>query len=634
MPDDSTPVDRTYEERGERFAQAAERCTRRSRWAAHARLLVFIAIALPLLLLPGAGPGRLPLLIGLAVVSFVAFLALIAFHNEIDRRCSWYAELVKINAEGRSRLTRDWGKLTTRDELFADPDCRFADDLDIFGQASLFSLLGTAATPLGRELLRRWLLNPADRATVLERQAAVAELAPAIDLREAITAHGRLMTLSGTAFLEGFLDWAAGDPWLRLRPHLLWAARLLPVATLSLIVLNIVGVVPYLAWLAALAFNLGFTFKAGAEVHRIFDRAFARENAFQRYARLSALLTDSSFSTPRLERIRSEMSKGNLVAHRQMKRLHRLLSLAEVRYAMTYLPFQAFTLWDFHVLSLLERWQLNAGRHARRWLDALAELDALAALAALRFENPDWTFPHISDEETPALEATGLGHPLLPDDVRVVNDVKLGPPGSFLFITGSNMSGKSTLLRAIGTNAVLARAGAPVCASSMRLPPLILETSMRVHDSLQQGLSHFMAELRRLKEIVDVARKTRDEGNGALLYLLDDILRGTNTAERRIAARKVIGHLLAEGALGAVTSHDLALADTEELAQACHAVHFSEQIHEGPEGPRISFDYKLRPGIATSRNALKLLEIVGLDSGHAADSDRSLAKGEPAEESK
>jgi DNA mismatch repair ATPase MutS len=240
-------------------------------------------------------------------------------------------------------------------------------------------------------------------------------------------------------------------------------------------------------------------------------------------------------------------------------------------------------------------------------------------LGGLCYENPDWAFPEITEPETPTLQATGLGHPLLPDGVRVVNDVKVGPPGTFLFVTGSNMSGKSTLLRAIGTNTVLARAGAPVCASTMRLPPLVLETSMRVHDSLEQGLSHFMAELTRLKGVVEAARRVGRDGAGTLLYLLDDVLQGTNTAERRIAARKIIGHLIAEGAIGGVTSHDLALADTEELSGACDPVHFSEQVREAPDGPTISFDYRLRPGVATSRNALKLLQIVGLDEPLAHD---------------
>jgi DNA mismatch repair ATPase MutS len=560
------------------------------------------------------------------VVFLIAFVVLIVYDNGLKRHLNWYYELVKINDEGRSRLARDWEALPKPDDIPADPDHPFADDLDLFGHASLFSLLGTVATPLGRDVLRRWLLEPANRQTILERQAAVAELAPPIDVREEITATGRTMPSAGAAALEGFLTWAEGDPWLRPRPYLAWAARLLSLAPAVLIILNVAGLVSWRAWVGAAILNIAFTFTAGTGVHRTFGRAFARENEFQGYARLLGAVAQSRFSCSALTNIQAELSQGHAAAQRQMKKLHRLLALAEVRYSMTYMPIQAFTLWDFHVLWRLERWQLTYGRHARRWLEALAEFDALAALAGLCYENPDWAFPQITDVQTPTLEATGLGHPLLPDGVRVVNDVKVGPPGSFLFVTGSNMSGKSTLLRAIGTNTVLARAGAPVCASSMRLPPLILETSMRVHDSLQQGLSHFMAELTRLKGVVEAARNVRRDGNGTLLYLLDDVLQGTNTAERRIAARKIIGHLLAEGAIGGVTSHDLALADTDELSAACDPVHFSERIHETAEGPSISFDYRLRPGIATSKNALKLLEIVGLDE--------PLAKGGPTAESK
>ncbi|UCC84429.1 MAG: hypothetical protein JSW46_05725 [Gemmatimonadota bacterium] len=624
MPEENGRVARIYWERSERFARARDVYAQRSRRAAHARLVAFLGIALPLVLVP-FGRDTPPALFGIALVFLIGFVVLVVYDNRLKLRISRYDELVKINEEGRSRLARDWEALPSSEEVPSDPDHPFADDLDLFGGASLFSLLGTVATPLGRDVLRRWLLEPAGRGTILKRQAAVAELAPLIDLRQEITATGRTMPSADAAALEGFLAWAEGDPWLRPRPHLVWTARLLSLAPSALIILNVAGIVTWQAWATALILNIAFTFTAGSGVHRTFARAFARENEFQGYARLLATVAQSPFSCSALTDIKAELSQGHGTAQRQMKRLHRLLALAEVRYSMTYMPIQALTLWDFHVLWRLERWQLTAGRHARRWLEALAEFDALAAFAGLCYENPDWAFPEIIEAETPSLEATGLGHPLLPDGVRVVNDVKVGPPGTFLFVTGSNMSGKSTLLRAIGTNTVLARAGAPVCASAMRLPPLILETSMRVHDSLQQGLSHFMAELTRLKGVVEAARRARRDRNGTLLYLLDDVLQGTNTAERRIAARKIIHHLLAEGAIGGVTSHDLALADTEDLSVACDPVHFSEQIHEGPNGPGISFDYRLRPGVATSKNALKLLEIVGLDE--------PLAKDESAEES-
>jgi DNA mismatch repair ATPase MutS len=246
-------------------------------------------------------------------------------------------------------------------------------------------------------------------------------------------------------------------------------------------------------------------------------------------------------------------------------------------------------------------------------LAALGELEALAALATLAHDNPEWTMAEIDPAAT-VLTADGLGHPLLPSEVRVVNDVKLGPPGSFLLVTGSNMSGKSTLLRAVGLNVVLAQAGGPVCATRLRMPPVELWTSMRVQDSLERGVSYFMAELERLKQIVDAscAVADRDGARQLQLYLLDEILQGTNTAERQVAARRIIHLLLSRPAIGAVSTHDLTLADVEDLRQAARAVHLTETVSDGPDGPGMSFDYKLRPGIARSSNALRLMELVGL----------------------
>jgi len=270
------------------------------------------------------------------------------------------------------------------------------------------------------------------------------------------------------------------------------------------------------------------------------------------------------------------------------------------------------TLWDIHLLGAFERWQARAGRHAREWLEALGEAEALSALAGLLHANPGWAMPEI-DPAADRLRGEELGHPLIPVSKRVDNDVEVGPPGTFLLVTGSNMSGKSTLLRAIGVNVVLANAGGPVCARSLRLPTLALWTSMRVEDSLERGVSFFMAELERLKAVVDAAHSVRAEGERRLLYLLDEILQGTNTAERQIAARRIIMHLVKEGAIGAVSTHDLTLAANPEIEEAARLVHFTETIREGAEGMVMSFDYKLRPGIATSTNALKLMEIVGLD---------------------
>ena len=237
-----------------------------------------------------------------------------------------------------------------------------------------------------------------------------------------------------------------------------------------------------------------------------------------------------------------------------MRRLNTILGFAELRRgaAVFHFPIQALTLWDFWVFFALERWRITAGRRVRAWLAALADLDALSLLATARRDNPTWCFPSVS--EAPVIAATALGHPLLPDDRRVSNDVEVGPPGSVLLITGSNMSGKSTLLRSIGLNLVLGQAGAPVCASRFSLPESDLQTSIRVQDSLELGLSYFMAALARLKGVVDAAEHERP--GRVLVYLLDEILQGINSVERSLAVRAVARHLVEAGAIGAMTTHD------------------------------------------------------------------------------
>jgi DNA mismatch repair ATPase MutS len=272
---------------------------------------------------------------------------------------------------------------------------------------------------------------------------------------------------------------------------------------------------------------------------------------------------------------------------------------------------QITLLWDFHVLAVLERWQRHYGPHIRAWFLALGELEALASFASVARDNPHWGFPTL-DETSEKLTAREIGHPLLADKARVTNDVEVGPVGTFLLVTGSNMSGKSTLLRSLGTNVVLAQAGAPVCATELQIPPVLVETSMRIRDSLQDGVSFYMAELRRLKQVVDQAEIMADAPDRRLLYLLDEVLQGTNSKERHLAVVRVMAHLLECGAIGAISTHDLELATSDPLSGVCQAVHFRETLQDVDGKQSMTFDYKLRPGVATTSNALKLLEMVGL----------------------
>jgi DNA mismatch repair ATPase MutS len=326
------------------------------------------------------------------------------------------------------------------------------------------------------------------------------------------------------------------------------------------------------------------------------------------------VLAAARFASPLLQREQSSATRGAL----GLRALERCLSLLEGQGSLVHAILASLVLWDVHALAWLDRWRTRYGRSLRPSLDALGKVEALAALGTLAHDNPAWPFPAL-DPGAGCLTATMLAHPLIAPVIRVGNDVTVGPPGTLLLVTGSNMSGKSTLLRAIGLNVVLAQAGAPVCAGSLTTPLVELRTSIRLADSLERGVSLFMAELERLKQIVDTAR-TPSRAR-PLLYLLDEILHGTNTAERLIAARAVLVHLVSAGAVGAVTTHDLTLAADGALATAARPVHFTEQVSgsAGDGAAGMSFDYRLRPGLATSTNALKLLALVGLSLPDTAE---------------
>jgi hypothetical protein len=601
----------TYRARMARFAAEGDRLRARGRTLAWARLLVFgVLIAAGLWLERGGGA---PALLATAAAA-AAFIALLVVHRRLRAAESWADAHVALNEQGLHRLARDWDRLPAPEP---PPERHaYARDLDVFGRASLRQILGPAGTATGRTMLREWLLDAATPTVIVERQAAVRDLAGRNDLRDAVAVHAGLTRRVGGRAIEEFLAWAEGDAWLKPRPLLLWTARLLTLVTWALIGLHAAGVTGALPWLTMVAVNYMLTASVRKRLHAVYDRAFARDTIFQNYPPLFEALCHATLEAPLLTRLQGALgAKGNgLPAHMELHRLVRFMDFSEVRRSsLTYLPVQLLTLWDFHLVAALENWQARAGSRARGWIDAAGQIEALAALAALAHDQPAWAWPEIAPpSEPPQLEARALGHPLLADDARVGNDVRVGPPGSFLLVTGSNMSGKSTLLRSIGLNAVLAQAGAPVCADALRMPPLVVRTSIRIEDSIASGVSLFMAELLQMKSIVESARTLEKDPDRALLFLLDEILHGTNTAERRIAARRIITHLVEHGAIGAVTTHDLTLAEDPALGSAGVPVYFTETVNpEDAEAP-MSFDYRLREGLATSTNALRLMELVGL----------------------
>ena len=595
-----------YEARRKQFGGAAERLAGRARTLSHLRLGAFLALVAATAIAEERGPAGVWLLVAALAV---AFLGLVVLHRRTRRAEDWQRALADANHVGLLRIARRWRDLPALPPPDDERIQRAAEDLDIFGRPALGQLLGPVVTPAGRATLARWLLDPDPPAALPARQDAVRALAPENDWRDALAANASGTREVDAREIDSFLGWAESVPWLERRHLVRWAARLLPFATLTLALAHALGLTDRALWLLPIFAAGALSFSIGRRVHGTFGRAFAREGVLARYPALLAHAARVPGNAAHLEELRAALADGDVAAHEQLDRLERMMRLSELRYSSTlHVPVQLLTLWDFHVLDRLEAWQRLNGTRVRHWLDAAGEIEATAALATLAHDHPDWTFARV-DPDLDRLSASALGHPMLRDEERVHNDVAVGPPGTFLLVTGSNMSGKSTLLRALGANVMLAQAGAPACAQALTLPPLEPHTSVRIRDSLTEGVSLFLAELQRMRDIVDAARTG---GRRRLFYLLDEMLHGTNTAERRVAARTVIEHLLEHGAIGVVTTHDLSLADEPSIAERAQLVHFTEHVERDEDGVRMSFDYVLRPGLATSTNALTLLEIVGL----------------------
>jgi len=559
--------------------------------------------------------------------AFVWFGYLVVRHARVLREVDRARAAITINREGLARLAREW---TALPDVAPPPDLSlaahpYARDLDLYGHASLTKWLGRTATLEGARRLAEWLLAPARVEDIGERHHGIDELAGRHGWRESFAIEGRLNAAAADD-LSRFFAWAESDT--RAFPRIVAPlAFVLPVTTWVLMAIWIVDASSRLPpmtadtapiwigdalvngrWVLPALVSLTLWFTAARRIGNVFDRATLGQPVLERYGASLALVCDQTWSSPLLVRWQSALRTGGS-APDMVRRLARLVGWSELRHgvALLHLPIQALTLSDFHVVLAMERWRSRAGRQVRQWFDTLGSVDALAVLSIARADEPDWTNPQI-DGAARELTATGLGHPLLAGDRRVSNDVHVGAPGTLLFITGSNMSGKSTLLRAIGLNAVLAQAGAPVCAAALRMPPVRVYTSIRIEDSLEHGVSYFMAALARLKQIVDAAERSRPE-DPILFYLLDEVLQGTNSVERGLAVRAVARHLLDAGAIGAMTSHDLALAGEEPLKSTAAFVHFTEQVH--PDGT-MTFDYRLRPGLATSRNAIRLMQLIGI----------------------
>lgn len=604
--------------RAEQYERAANELLMRSGWLAPLRAVLFLAMVVAGFcgwLIIGAGPVGFTL----CGIFFVVLVAVVMKHERLQRDVIELRTRAHIQKQAAARITRDWDQLPKWRIQPPDEMRAVSRDLDLLGHTSLFRWLCEAHTPSGIRTIRDWLMTPAPPDEIRERQAAVQTLRDLPELCDEIGVAGSLLA-QGLSDPDQFLEWLESKGWYHNRRQLLMLARTLSIGFLIVLLMfifriasrDVLGVIGLLIVGVNVILSVSFT----GSMHDVFFQVTTPSGEMQRYRELFGLMSRLPQEQPRLAKLRDIVTDIEHGAERQLKSLQNIMDLANLRrsgiFGAIYLLLQITVLWDFHVMTLLERWRVAFCKDARRWFDALGELEALASLAAAARNHPDWVFPSV-DGSIEKLEAQQLGHPLLPPESCVRNDVEVGPQGAVLLVTGSNMSGKSTLLRSLGLNSVLAHAGGPVCATEYASPPLVVATSMRIVDSLDDGVSFFMAELKRLKEIVDQADGFRADDGPMLLYLLDEILQGTNSAERRIAVARVVAHLLQRRSIGAISTHDLELAGEPLLAKACRPVHFRESFEETEQGRRMTFDYQMHQGVAPTTNALVLLEMVGLN---------------------
>jgi hypothetical protein len=606
-----------YQARLEDRRRASERLNRQFRRIGNARLAAgFAAVLVAFFVFGEVWISVWWLLLPLAV-----FGALVIVHARVVERLERSKRAIQFYERGVARLQGQ--RMTSGDsgERFRDPAHVYAEDLDLFGKGSLFELLSTARTRAGEDTLARWLLAPASGDEVAARHLAVQELRSLLDLREDLAVLG--------ANVRAELDPDAAAAWgeapeVRFPAGARYIAPLFGAAMVISFGLYMANIFTRTPFLGVLFLEMGYAFFVlGPQTSRVSDAVDSPSRDLGLLAELLQRLENETFRAPLLQQLHARLKAGSRtragiqtgaviqkVASAQIAHLGRLKARLDWQENKVFAPIANALLWTAQVAMAIERWRRVSGRHIREWIDIAGEFEALCSLAGYSYEHPADVFPEIVMSRPTGIpdgcfEAEALAHPLMPDAVSVRNDVKLGGDTRLWIVSGSNMSGKSTLVRTVGINTVLAWAGAPVRAARLKISPLSLGASIRTLDSLQDGRSRFYAEITRLREIVALTNGPRP-----VLFLLDELLSGTNSHDRQIGASAIVRALIDRGALGLITTHDLALAHiADELPGRAANVHFADTLENG----ELHFDYRLRLGVVQRSNALDLMRSVGLE---------------------
>jgi len=542
---------------------------------------------------------------GMAFILLAAtlFLLLVKHFLSLAEMIRFTENLVRINRSGISALDGDYSDFDGGD-VWKDKNHDFSNDTDLFGEDSLFRYLNRTVTGYGREILAGWLSDPYRlRNNIKARQEAVDELAEKLRWRQEFMAHGLGKPLEKED-IESLRKWLEGKEDQHLSQVLRIIAIVSPILTIGVLILTIAKVFPPVPAGLLFLINLGLVVAYLKKSNRVHLMVSGKYNFLTSFEKLISAFGNERFRSQILTEAAGKFQSGSRPAEKRIKDLSRIIQAFDSRLNLLVgFILNGLILWDFQCLLRLEKWKRDAAGQLPSWLEAIGEADALISLANHVFNNPEFVFPEISEAE-PVLMATSLGHPLIDEKIRVCNDFSVARKGQICIITGANMAGKSTFLRTIAVNLILGMTGTKVCAAKFRFKPVVLFSSMRTTDSLSSNESYFYAELKRLKIL-----KERLETDSDLFFILDEILKGTNSEDKSTGSKMFLGKLAEKNATGIIATHDISLGEMEKVFpqnvfNKCFEVEIS--------GESVFFDYKLRDGITKHMNAGILMKQMGI----------------------
>ena len=574
--------------------------TRKRRFLGWARLLSLGATIVSIIVLWSSG---LALIVITAILLLTLFFALVAADIRNNERIRNIEILLDINNEEIRIHHHDFGTVPAGENL-QSLNHDYAEDLDIFGHASIFQYTNRTTSEQGSSLFSQWLLSPAPNQELIKRQEAAKELAQKPGWRQQLQAFGKKDRIS-KHHEETISTWNLKEN--RFISNKMWGISriILPILTLSSLILHVSGILPsepfYLVVTAAFLFSLLISRKVMPEYQQLSKIAVELETLTHSIAHVE----NENFRSSLLQQVKDDLTTHGDKASTIIRRLKIILDRLDYRLnPLVFLPLNTFLFWDLQQVFALEKWRKENRKGIRKWFHAIATIEALSTIGNIRFNHPAWVFPELSHDER-VFEGKDLGHPLIPSGKRVTSSFALRYPSQIGLITGSNMAGKSTFLRTVGVNIILAMAGAPVCAAFLRLSNMKVISSMRIRDNLEENTSTFYAELKKLKYIIDAVN-----AHEPIFLLLDEMLRGTNSADRHTGSTALIRQLLIHDAIGLVATHDLELARLEnEYPGRLLNYHFDVQV----ENEELYFDYKLKPGVCNSMNASLLMKKIGIE---------------------